>query len=239
MKMKILKFGGTSVGTASNFKRVRDIVIQQTGDVIVVVSALGGITDLILKAARVAAEGPGDFHPLLLAIKKRHQEIIDELFSGTGAIGYITEELLDELEQILTGITLVGELTPKTLDRIAGIGERISSHLMAQYIPGAIRKDAGELIRTDSSFGKAQVDFPATNQQIRSEFASFSGIAVVPGFVAKNGKGEFTTLGRGGSDYTAAIFAAALNADALEIWTDVDGYMTADPQVIRKAYTIP
>lgn len=237
--MKILKFGGTSVGTASNFKRVRDIVRQQTGDVIVVVSALGGITDMILKAARVAAEGPEDFHPILLEIKNRHREVIDILFNGTGAIGYITEELLDELEQILTGITLVGELTPKTLDRIAGIGERISSHLMAQYIPGAVRIDASELIRTDSHFGKARVDFSATNQQIRNELASFSGIAVVPGFVAKNAKGEFTTLGRGGSDYTAAIFAAALNAEALEIWTDVDGYMTADPQVIRKAYTIP
>ncbi len=237
--MKILKFGGTSVGTASNFIKVRDIVLQQSGDVIVVVSALGGITDLILQAANVAADGHGDYHPLLLEIKKRHEAVIGELFNGTGAIGYITEELLDELEQILTGITLVGELTPKTLDRIAGIGERISSHLLAEFIPGASRKDSAELIQTDSHYGKAQVDFAVTNQKIREEFASFSGIVVVPGYVAKNAKGEYTTLGRGGSDYTAAIFAAALNAEALEIWTDVDGYMTADPHVISKAYTIP
>jgi bifunctional aspartokinase / homoserine dehydrogenase 1 len=237
--MKVLKFGGTSVGTASSIKKVRDIVSQQKGDVIVVVSALGGITDLILKAARLAAGGTKNFHAILQEIKNRHQQVIDQLFNGAGAIGYIAEELLEELEQILTGITLVGELTPKTLDRIAGIGERISSHLLAQFIPGAIRKDSAELIRTDSNFGKAQVDFVFTNQRIKDDFANFTGIAVVPGFVAKNEKDEFTTLGRGGSDYTAAIFAAALHSEALEIWTDVDGYMTADPRVISKAYTIP
>ena len=147
--------------------------------------------------------------------------------------------MLDELEQILTGITLVGELTAKTLDRIAGIGERISSHIVAGFLPGAVRKDASDFIQTDSNFGKAAVDFDVTNQKIKQEFQDFSGIAVVPGFIAKNAKGEFTTLGRGGSDYTAAIVAAALEADSLEIWTDVDGFMTADPRVISKAYTIP
>ena len=237
--MKVLKFGGTSVGTASNIQKVRDIVLGQKDNVIVVVSALGGVTDLILKAARTATGGRENFHPVLQEIRDRHQKVISRLFNGSGAIGYIVEELLEELEHILTGITLVGELTPKTLDRMAGIGERISSHLLAQFIPGAIRKDSAELIRTDRHFGRAQVDFEATNQRIREAFSSFSGIVVVPGFVAKNEKGEFTTLGRGGSDFTAAIFAAALQAEALEIWTDVAGYMTADPRVINKAYTIP
>ncbi|WP_372934522.1 bifunctional aspartate kinase/homoserine dehydrogenase I [Mariniphaga sediminis] len=237
--MKVLKFGGTSVASAENIRRVKEIVQKQNEDVIVVVSALGGVTDLILQAARVAASGTGDFHPVLSEIKNRHAQAVAELFNGAGPVVYIAEELLDELEQILTGITLVGELTPKTLDRIAGIGERISSHLVAQFIPGAVRKDSAELIQTDSYFGKARVDFEVTNQKIRDAFASFSGIAVIPGFIAKNVKGEFTTLGRGGSDYTAAIMAAALNVEALEIWTDVDGFMTADPRVISKAYTIP
>ena len=237
--MKVLKFGGTSVASAANIRRVSEIVLKQKSDTVVVVSALGGVTDLILQAAMVAATGTDDFHPFLAEIKKRHKQAIDELFNGTGAMVYIAEELLDELEQILTGITLVGELTPKTLDRIAGIGERISSHLVAQFIQGAIRTDSAELIQTDSNFGKAQVDFRITNQKIREEFTGFKGIAVLPGFIAKNAKCEFTTLGRGGSDYSAAILAAALDAEALEIWTDVDGFMTADPRVISKAYTIP
>ncbi len=237
--MKVLKFGGTSVGSAASIKQVKEIIQQQTTDVVVVVSALGGVTDLILKAARIAAAGTEDFHRILVEIKNRHSQAIFELFDETGPIVNVTERLLDELEQILTGITLVGELTPKTLDRIAGIGERISSHIVAQYISGAVRKDASELIQTDSNFGKAAVNFVLTNQRIKSEFDSFSGVAVVPGFIAKNARGEFTTLGRGGSDYTAAILAAALEAESLEIWTDVNGFMTADPRVISKAYTIP
>ncbi len=237
--MKVLKFGGTSVGSAGNIRQVKKIIEQQNNDIIVVVSALGGVTDLILKAARVAASGTGDFQPVLAEIKKRHTQVISDLFNGAAPMVYIAEELLDELEQILTGITLVGELTPKTLDRIAGIGERVSSHILAQFIPGAVRKDASELIQTDSHFGKAAVDFEITNRQIQKEFSGFTGIAVVPGFISKNARGEFTTLGRGGSDYTAAILSAALEVEALEIWTDVDGFMTADPRVISKAYTIP
>jgi aspartokinase/homoserine dehydrogenase 1 len=238
-QMKVLKFGGTSVGTAENIKRVKKIVLKQDGDIIVVVSALGGITDRILKAARLASTGIGNFHTELTEIKQIHTDVIHELFNGSGSIEYIVNELLDELEQILTGITLVGELTVKTLDRIAGIGERISSQIVAQYIPGAIRINAADLIQTDSNFGKAMVDFKMTNQKITETFRDFKGIAVVPGFISKNSKGEFTTLGRGGSDYTAAIFAAALDVDSLEIWTDVDGFMTADPRIISKAYTIP
>uniref|UniRef100_UPI003216B79D bifunctional aspartate kinase/homoserine dehydrogenase I n=1 Tax=uncultured Draconibacterium sp. TaxID=1573823 RepID=UPI003216B79D len=236
--MKVLKFGGTSVGSAANIKRVKDIVLNQNDGVIVVVSALGGITDKILMAAHNAATGTGNFHTELTEIRKKHDETLQELFNGSGAIKYIVDELLDELEQILTGITLVGELTAKTLDRIAGIGERISSHIVAQFI-GVERKDSSDFIQTDSNFGKATVNFEVTNQQIQKHFKGFKGIAVAPGFISKNNKGEFTTLGRGGSDFTAAIIAAALDAEILEIWTDVSGFMTADPRVIRKAYTIP
>lgn len=236
--MKVLKFGGTSVGSAENIKRVKEIVQKQSENCIVVVSALGGITDNILSAATRAATGTGDFHTELTEIKSRHETVISELFNGSEEVKNTVNDLLDELEQILTGITLVGELTPKTLDRIAGIGERISSHIVAKYL-GAERKDASEFIQTNSNFGKAGVDFEITNQKIKTAFENFSGVAVVPGFIAKNNRGEFTTLGRGGSDYTAAIIAAATGATALEIWTDVDGFMTADPRVIRKAYTIP
>ena len=236
--MKVLKFGGTSVGTAENIRKVKRIVESQNVDVIVVVSALGGITDKILNAARKASIGSGDFHADLREIKNRHEEVIRLLFNGSGSIKQIVDKLLDELEQILTGITLVGELTAKTLDRIAGIGERISSNIVAQFID-AERFDSSEFIRTDSNFGKAAVDFKITNKNIQEVFAGFKGVAVVPGFISKNAKGEFTTIGRGGSDYTAAIIAAALNADILEIWTDVNGFMTADPRIISKAYTIP
>jgi len=236
--MKVLKFGGTSVGTAENIRKVKRIVENQNVDVIVVVSALGGITDKILNAARKASIGSGDFHADLREIKNRHEEVIRLLFNGSGSIKQIVDKLLDELEQILTGITLVGELTAKTLDRIAGIGERISSNIVAQFID-AERFDSSEFIRTDSNFGKAAVDFNITNKNIHEVFAGFKGVAVVPGFISKNAKGEFTTIGRGGSDYTAAIIAAALNADILEIWTDVNGFMTADPRIISKAYTIP
>ncbi|MEN8116036.1 MAG: bifunctional aspartate kinase/homoserine dehydrogenase I [Bacteroidota bacterium] len=236
--MKVLKFGGTSVGSAANIKRVKNIVQNQNDDVIVVVSALGGITDKILTAARNAASHTGDFHTELTEIRRKHDETIQELFNGSDQIKSIVEELLDELEQILTGITLVGELTAKTLDRIAGIGERISSNIVAKFV-GAERKDSSEFIKTDSNFGKATVNFGVTNKNIQETFKSFKGIAVAPGFISKNSKGEFTTLGRGGSDFTAAIIAAALDVEILEIWTDVNGFMTADPRVINNAYTIP
>lgn len=236
--MKVLKFGGTSVGSAENIKRVKEIVQNESENAIVVVSALGGITDKILAAATRASTGTGDFHTELTEIKEKHEEVISSLFNGADSVKQVVYGLLDELEQILTGITLVGELTPKTLDRIAGIGERISSNIVAAYL-NAKRKDSSDFIQTDSQFGKAAVDFEITDIKIKDAFKDFKGIAVIPGFIAKNEKGEFTTLGRGGSDYTASIVAAALDVDALEIWTDVDGFMTADPRVIRKAYTIP
>ena len=133
---------------------------------------------------------------------------------------------------------MIGELTPKTLDRISGFGERLSSLIISEFIEGAQWVDSSQLIKTDSAFGKAQVDFHVSVPLIREKFENFKGICIAPGFVSSNKEGEFTTLGRGGSDYTAAIYAAALNASVLEIWTDVDGFMTADPRVISKAYVI-
>ena len=236
--MKVLKFGGTSVGSAKNIKSVKEIVFNQNTDTIIVVSALHGITDRILKVAHLAAIGINNSPDDLGFIKVKHYDLIKEIFHDDSSIKQIIDELLNELEQILSGIALVRELTTKTLDRIEGIGERISSHIVAQYL-GVNRIDMSELICTDSNFGNAVVDFEITNERIKTAFKDFSGVAVVPGFISKNEKGEYTTIGRGGSDYTAAIISAALHVDLLEIWTDVDGFMTADPSVIRKAYTIP
>ncbi|MBN1822335.1 MAG: bifunctional aspartate kinase/homoserine dehydrogenase I [Prolixibacteraceae bacterium] len=237
--MKVIKFGGTSVGSAENIRRVKEIVLQQNESAIVVVSALGGVTDKILNAARMASIGTGYFHSELTEVKNRHYRIIEELFDEqSDDVLDRVDKLLKEMEKILTGVTLVGELTPKTIDRIVGLGERMSSHIIAKYIPGAVWKNSADYIRTDSNFGKANVNFKVTNRLIKSEFSDFKGIAVTPGFIAGNDSGEYTTLGRGGSDYTAAIYAAAIKASSLDIWTDVDGFMTADPRVISKAYTI-
>ena len=236
--MKVLKFGGTSVGSAANIKSVKNIVSGQSEDTIVVVSALGGITDKILNAAKMAALGTGFYHEELEIIKQRHAEVIEGLFDNTAAVSQAVNALLFELDQILTGVTLVNELTPKTLDRLLGFGERMSSIIISEYF-GVELKSSDTFIVTDGNFGKAAVIFDVTNNRIQETFSNFTGVAVVPGFISRNKAGEYTTLGRGGSDYTAAIIAAALDASVLEIWTDVDGFMTADPKVIRKAYTIP
>ena len=236
--MKVLKFGGTSVGSAVNIKKVHEIVSGRQEDVIVVVSALGGITDKILNAAKMAALGSEFYHDEMTVIRQRHLEVVNELFDGPEEIIAEINPLLQELEQVMMGVTLVSELTPKTLDRLLGMGERLSSLIVSRYF-GCELKDASRFIVTDNHFGKAAVDFNETNKRIVESFARFQGVAIVAGFIAKNKTGEYTTLGRGGSDYTAAIIAAALDAESLEIWTDVDGFMTADPKVIRKAYTIP
>jgi aspartokinase/homoserine dehydrogenase 1 len=238
--MKVMKFGGTSVGSAANIRRVREILSGVPGDVVVVVSALGGITDRILRTARLAAGGDPSFRSELHGIRERHLEVIHDLFEAPqrSDVSATSEAILGELELVLTGIALVGELTPKTLDRILGMGERISCRIIAAFLEAGLA-DSADLIITDSHYGKATVDFRETNARIRDAFEGFRGRRVMPGFIARNSNGDYTTLGRGGSDFTAAIVAAALKAEALEIWTDVDGFMTADPRVISSAYTIP
>lgn len=235
-----MKFGGTSVGSAANIQRVREILSGVPGDVVVVVSALGGITDRILRTARLAAGGDPSFRSELHGIRERHLEVIHDLFEAPqrSDVSATSEAILGELELVLTGIALVGELTPKTLDRILGMGERISCRIIAAFLEAGLA-DSADLIITDSHYGKATVDFRETNARIRDAFEGFRGRRVMPGFIARNSNGDYTTLGRGGSDFTAAIVAAALKAEALEIWTDVDGFMTADPRVISSAYTIP
>ncbi len=238
--MKVLKFGGTSVGSAENIQKVKEILLSQNDDMIVVVSALGGITDKILSAAKMAAIGTGYFQAELTEINTRHFTTIEKLFLGNKQVEVKEKvgQMLEDLGRIIHGVSLIGELTPKTLDKVVGFGERLSSLIISEYITESKWFDSSKLIRTNSDFGKAIVDFEVTNSLIKQAFNGFSGIAIVPGFISSNDADEYTTLGRGGSDYTGAIMAAAIDATSLEIWTDVNGFMTADPRVIRKAYTI-
>lgn len=237
--MKVLKFGGTSVGSVENLQKVKQIVDRQNGDVVVIVSALGGITDKVLNMAKTAATTQTFMTTEMMEITTRHMTTIETLVPETmqTEVKAKVQEKLNELESLIKGVSMLGELTNKTLDRIGGMGELLSSTIIAAYLD-ARWVNSAELIRTDSNFVKAEVDFDTTYKQIAEAFAGFSGVAVAPGFVASNEEGESTTLGRGGSDFSAAIYAAALNAESLEIWTDVNGFMTADPRVIRKAYTI-
>jgi aspartokinase/homoserine dehydrogenase 1 len=237
--MKVLKFGGTSVGSAQNIRKVREIVLRQEDDVIVVVSALGGVTDLILNMAKLAVIGAEEhYREEWNLLVRRHEETWFDLFPEEKELPGSVTAILKELEQVLTGIALISELTDKTLDRVLGMGERISSEIISRFL-GAKLMFSPDFIITDSHFGKATVDHTETNKRLQDFYREFKGIALFPGFIARNRQGDFTTLGRGGSDYTGAIIAAALEASVLEIWTDVDGFMTADPRVIRNAYTIP
>lgn len=237
--MKVLKFGGTSVGSVENLRKVKEIIDRQNDDVVVIVSALGGITDKILTMARTAMTTQTFTTTEMMEITDRHLTIIETLvpLDMQQQVKTVFMEKLGELSSLIQGVSLIGELTPKTLDKIGGMGEILSSSIIAPFL-NAKWFNSMELIKTDSNFLKASVDFEITNKLIADAFNGFSGIAVAPGFVSSNEFNEPTTLGRGGSDYTGAIYAAALNAGSLEIWTDVDGFMTADPRVIRKAYTI-
>ncbi len=237
--MKILKFGGTSVGSAENIRRIAEIVLNQQEKIIVVVSALGGVTDLLLSVARNAAAG-NNVNQELLTVRARHEEVISSLFMETKGTqtNDALKPLFEELEKIVQGVALIGELTPKTLDKVLGFGERFSSVLISHFLNVPLL-DSFSLIKTDSNFGKANVDFELTYKLISEACQKITQFAVAPGFISSASDGSMTTLGRGGSDYTASLFAAAINATQLEIWTDVDGFMTADPRVISKAYTIP
>lgn len=245
--MQVLKFGGTSVGSPENITKVRDIINSKADEnsMIVVVSAFGGITNQLLQCSQMAAIANKSYLEVLEAIKKRHFNCIKELlpFKSQDKVLKHVQVHLKELEDILHGIFLIGELSPKTLDRISCMGETLSSMIIHNYLfesgIDTILTDPRDIIFTDSYFGKANVDFPKTEKAIRKYFKEKTGkVYVCPGFIANDNKGNTTTLGRGGSDYTAAIIAAALNTASLEIWTDVSGMMTANPKLVRQAYPI-
>lgn len=241
--MKVLKFGGSSVGSAESLLQVKQIVASQRQAVVVVVSAFKGVTDQLLQLATHSVEGNKELCAVLFAqLVEQHKNIVEQLFGEAQKV-QLQEQLqalFDELCSILEGVSLVGELSERTADAIVAYGERLSSLIVAQLIAGAQHIDARSLIRTQDVEGKQVVDFEQTNAAIKTAFSAFAPqITLMGGFIASDSQsGRTTTLGRGGSDYTAAILAAALEAEALEIWTDVDGFMTADPRLVRHAYTI-
>ena len=239
--MKVLKFGGTSVGTARGLRNVRRIVERQELPVIVVVSALQGVTDALIRTAHAAAEGDSGYRAMFDDIVLRHRVLINEVVpEKSDTLRTELEPLLADLASILCGVYLIRDLSPKTQAAIVSYGERFSSRIVAALFPDSILHDSRAFIKTEHH--KTTLDTPLTRRLVNEEFpqgSSSGSVHVVPGFIASDSRtGEVTNLGRGGSDYTAAIIAAALGAEALEIWTDVDGFMTADPKVIPSAYTI-
>jgi aspartokinase/homoserine dehydrogenase 1 len=239
--MKVLKFGGTSVGSANSILNVKKIVEAVEEPVIVVVSALGGITDKLLNISALASKGEKSYKKEFAAIVMQHKTVVEEVIPKSKQEQILKKmlETLDELENIYRGVFLIKDLSAKTSDTIVSYGERLSSIIVSNVIGNAKLYDSREFIKTYRQFNKHIVDFKRTNELIRKTFKTIPQVALVPGFIASSVEdGEVTNLGRGGSDYTASILAAALNASMLEIWTDVDGFMTADPRVINSAYVI-
>lgn len=237
-----MKFGGTSVETPESIQRVKQIIEAEATPVVVVVSALGGITDKLLLAADFAVQGNSAYQPIFEEIVWRHETMIEKTAFALLDKQKLVDDvrtLLDELKNILRGVYLIGDLSQKTSDNIVSYGERLSSLIISKMIVGAALLDATELIKTDRHFSQHIPDIEHSSQLICGALKEIADITIVPGFIASNKEtGEISNLGRGGSDYTASIFAAALQADILEIWTDVDGFMTADPQIIQSAYVI-
>ena len=245
--MKVLKFGGTSVGSSENINKVIKIVnnASENDAVVVVVSAVGGITDKLMNASSKAISKDLDYKSDFNTLKQQHIEIIDALLTGASLENTkdIILEKLSELEKLLDGIYLINELSPQTTDKLLSFGELMSSLIifeaMQQEGLNVQLKNSQNLIVTDSNFTNAAVQFEETNANITSYFAHNDKlITILPGFIAKSEDGEITTLGRGGSDYTAAIVASALNANSLEIWTDVSGMFTTNPKLVKQAKPI-
>lgn len=239
--MKVLKFGGTSVGTVESLRNVKKIVEDQQQPVVVVVSALGGITDQLISTANLAAAGDIAHLESYARIVERHHNVIAGIVPKENQLDVlsIVDPLLEELGNLYRGISLIKDLSDRTLDIVVSYGERISSVIISRIIDGATHFDSRNFIRTTKQFGKHILDSDITAGLVHQTFDDFTGnVAVIPGFIASDAKGDITNLGRGGSDYTAAIIAATMDADVLEIWTDVDGFMTADPRVINNTYVI-
>lgn len=242
--MKVLKFGGTSVGSVESILSLKAIVENEARrqPVIVVVSALGGITDKLLSTAQLALRGDEQWKDAFESMVDRHHKMIDTIITDNKKRETLfnkVDALFEQLRSIYFGVYLIHDLSRKTQDAIVSYGERLSSNIVATLVRGAKWYDARDFIKTERKNGKHVLDSELTHRLVRSTFSDLPPVALVPGFISLDkDTGETTNLGRGGSDYTAAIIAAALDAEILEIWTDVDGFMTADPRVIKTAYTI-
>lgn len=242
--MKVLKFGGTSVGSVESILSLKAIVEKeaQKQPIIVVVSALGGITDKLIATSVLAQKGDEAWKDEFQAMVERHHKMIDTIITDPRKreqLFNIVDSLFEQLRSIYFGVYLIHDLSKKTQDAIVSYGERLSSNIVATQVQGAKWYDSREFIKTVRKNHKNTLDSELTNRLVRRTFSDLQRISLVPGFISKDrDTDEITNLGRGGSDYTAAIIAAALDAEILEIWTDVDGFMTADPRVIKTAYTI-
>lgn len=241
--MKVLKFGGTSVGSAESILNVKKIVESQSEPVIVVVSALGGITDKLIKTSQLAVEGDASYQESFKEIVERHEDMVNTVIPAGKKrenLMAVVRESLEELKSIYQGVYLIKDLSPKTSAAIVSYGERISTRIVSTLIEGSEWFDSREFIKTEVKQGRKRLATEITNKLVRQNWKTIPNISVVGGFISTDAEsGEITNLGRGGSDYTASIIAAALDASVLEIWTDVDGFMTADPRVISAAYVIP
>lgn len=242
--MKVLKFGGTSVGSVESILSLKAIVEKeaQKQPIIVVVSALGGITDKLIATSLLAQKGDETWKDEFQTMVERHHKMIDTIITDPRKreqLFNIVDSLFEQLRSIYFGVYLIHDLSKKTQDAIVSYGERLSSNIVATLVQGAKWYDSREFIKTVRKNHKNTLDSELTNRLVRRTFSDLQRISLVPGFISKDrDTDEITNLGRGGSDYTAAIIAAALDAEILEIWTDVDGFMTADPRVIKTAYTI-
>ena len=242
--MKVLKFGGTSVGSVESILSLKKIVEAEAQKlpVVVVVSALAGITDKLIATAQMAKEGNKQYRMEYDAMVERHHQMIDVVVTDKERHADVlraVDSLFEQLNSIYHGVYLIHDLSEKTQDAIVSYGERLSSNIVANMFEKGVRMNSRDFIRTERKGGKNVLDSELTNQLIKEAFQPMPRIAIVPGFISRDkDNGETTNLGRGGSDYTAAIIAAALDAEVLEIWTDVDGFMTADPRIIQSAYTI-
>ena len=243
-EMKVLKFGGTSVGSVESILSLKAIVEKeaQKQPIIVVVSALGGITDKLIATSVLAQKGDETWKDEFQAMVERHHKMIDTIITDPRKreqLFNIVDSHFEQLRSIYFGVYLIHDLSKKTQDAIVSYGERLSSNIVATLVQGAKWYDSREFIKTVRKNHKNTLDSELTNRLVRRTFSDLQRISLVPGFISKDrDTDEITNLGRGGSDYTAAIIAAALDAEILEIWTDVDGFMTADPRVIKTAYTI-
>ena len=242
--MKVLKFGGTSVGSVKSILSLKNIVENEAKSqpIIVIVSALGGITDKLLATSQLALKGDESWKDEFQAMVERHHKMIDTIITNPRQREDLfnkVDALLEQLRSIYFGVFLIHDLSEKTQDAIVSYGERLSSLIVATLVKGAKWMDSRDFIKTVQKNGKHVLETDLTNKLVRKAFADLPHVTLVPGFISRDAAtDEVTNLGRGGSDYTAAIIAAALDADVLEIWTDVDGFMTADPRVIKTAYTI-
>lgn len=242
--MKVLKFGGTSLGSPEAIERVISIIIKEKHSYPIVVSAFGGVTDLLIDTATRAAKGDESYKELLLNIEDRHISVIQELINAKHQSSILahTKVTLNELDEAMRGIFLIKECSPRTLDLITSFGERLSAYIVSEVLKSKDVKaqmlDARKCLKTDDRYGGAMVSLDKSFENIRQYFEGNNAQQIITGFIASTDGDVTTTLGRGGSDYSAALFAAALDAKAIEIWTDVDGVMTTDPRKVPNAKLI-